>query len=94
MSTRPPPSGCACLGAKASTTRTAPEAGTLYLVDQHSRSWATLHITPEPPYQVRQSGQRSLWDEMDTAYRWWIDADQPSVEAWRFTVTASGQRVE
>jgi len=70
------------------------EAGTLYLVDQWSCSWATLHVTPEPPYEVRQSGERTLWDEVDTAYRWWIDANQPAVEAWRFTVTASGQRVE
>ena len=70
------------------------EAGTLYLVDQHSRSWATLHLTPEPPYEVRQSGDRALWEEVDGAYRWWIDAGQPAVEAWRFTVTASGQQVE
>lgn len=67
---------------------------TLYLVDQHTRSWATLHLTPESPYQVRQSGERTLWDEVATAYRWWLDADQPPVEAWRFTVTPSGQRVE
>jgi protein-L-isoaspartate O-methyltransferase len=70
------------------------DAGTLYLVDQHHRSWATLHITPEPPYQVRQGGQRKLWDEVETAYRWWIDAGKPTVEAWRFTVNPSGQRVE
>jgi protein-L-isoaspartate O-methyltransferase len=70
------------------------ETGTLYLVDQWSRSWATLHLTPKPPYEVRQSGERKLWDEVQSAYRWWIDADQPAVDAWRFTVTASGQRVE
>jgi protein-L-isoaspartate(D-aspartate) O-methyltransferase len=70
------------------------EAGTLYLVDQHSRSWATLHVTPETPYEVRQSGERPLWDEVETAYRWWLDADQPAVDAWTFTVTASGQRVK
>jgi protein-L-isoaspartate(D-aspartate) O-methyltransferase len=70
------------------------DAGTLYLVDQHSRSWATLHTTPEPPYEVRQGGHRTLWDEVETAYMRWIDADQPAVDAWRFIVTASGQRVE
>ncbi|MGH3609423.1 MAG: hypothetical protein ACRDRD_15215, partial [Pseudonocardiaceae bacterium] len=43
--------------------------GTLDLVDQHTRSWATLHLTPEPPYQVSQSGERTLWDEVATAYR-------------------------
>jgi Protein-L-isoaspartate(D-aspartate) O-methyltransferase (PCMT) len=69
------------------------QVGTLYLVDQWGCSWATLHLTPEPPYQVHQSGERTLWDEVDTAYRWWRDAGQPAAEAWRFTVTASGQRV-
>jgi protein-L-isoaspartate(D-aspartate) O-methyltransferase len=70
------------------------ETGTLYLVDQYHRCWATLHITAEPPYEVRQSGQRKLWDEVETAYQWWIDAGKPAVDAWRFTVTPSGQRVE
>jgi protein-L-isoaspartate O-methyltransferase len=70
------------------------DAGTLYLVDQHSRSWATLHTTTELPYEVRQGGQRKLWDEVETAYRWWIDTGQPAMDAWRFTVTASAQRVE
>ncbi len=68
--------------------------GTLYLVDQHSRSWATLHTTAEPPYEVRQGGQRKLWDETETAYRWWIDAGRPALDAWRFTITPSGQQVE
>jgi hypothetical protein len=70
------------------------QTGTLYLVDQWSRSWATLHLTPEPPYEVQQSGERKLWDEVATAYRWWIDADQLAVDAWKFTVTANGQRIE
>jgi len=72
----------------------SPQTGTLYLVDQWSRSWATLHLSAEPPYEVRQSGERKLWDEVATAYRWWIDTGQPAVDAWRFTITASGQRIE
>jgi protein-L-isoaspartate(D-aspartate) O-methyltransferase len=70
------------------------DVGTLYLVDQHSRSWATMHTTGKPPYEVRQGGQRKLWDEVETAYRWWIDAGEPAVDAWRFTVTPNGQQVE
>jgi protein-L-isoaspartate(D-aspartate) O-methyltransferase len=70
------------------------DTGILYLVDQHSRSWATLHTTAELPYEVRQAGQRKLWDETETAYRWWIDAGEPAVDAWRFTVTPNGQQVE
>ena len=48
----------------------SPDTGTFYLMDQRSRCWATLHITPEPPYAVRQYGHRELWDEVETAYRW------------------------
>ncbi len=70
------------------------QTGTLYLVDQWSRCWATLHVGAEPPYEVRQSGERTLWDEVATAYRWWIDVGHPAVDAWRFTVTASGQRIQ
>lgn len=70
------------------------DTGTLYFVDQWSCSWATLEVTPEAPYQVRQSGGRKLWDEVQTAYRWWLDLDKPDAKAWRFTVTPSGQRVE
>jgi protein-L-isoaspartate O-methyltransferase len=72
----------------------SPETGTLYLVDQCSRSWATLHLTTEAPYAVRQSGARTLFDEVATAYRWWVHAGEPTVDAWRFTVTPSRQRIE
>ena len=68
--------------------------GTLYLVDQRSRSWATLHLTTEPPYEVHQSGHRKLWDDVETAYRWWVDAGKPTVDAWRFTITPSEHRIE
>ena len=70
------------------------EVGTLYLVDQWSCSWATLQITTEAPYEVRQSGERKLWDEVETAYRWWVEAGEPAVDTWRFTIAPSGQRVE
>ncbi len=71
-----------------------PETGTLYLVDQWSRSWATLHVSAEPPYEVRHSGERKLWDEVATAYQWWLDRGKPAVDAWRFTIDPSGQRIE
>jgi protein-L-isoaspartate(D-aspartate) O-methyltransferase len=70
------------------------EAGTLYLIDQWSRSWATLDLTPEAPYEVRQSGARKLWDEVQTAHRWWLDMGQPAADAWRFTIDPRGQRIE
>jgi len=70
------------------------EAGTLWLVDQWSGSWATVDLTADPPYEVRQGGDRKLWDEVDAAYRWWLDVGKPAVGVWRFTITPSGQRVE
>jgi protein-L-isoaspartate(D-aspartate) O-methyltransferase len=63
----------------------SPQTGTLYLVDQCSRSWATVQVTTEAPYAVRQSGQRTLLDEVATAYRWWVTVGEPAVDAWRFT---------
>lgn len=68
--------------------------GTLYLADQHHRSWATPYTTAKPLYEVWQGGHRKLWDEVETAYRWWIDAGEPAVDAWKFTMTPSGQRIE
>jgi hypothetical protein len=70
------------------------DAGTLYLVDQWACSWATVDVTPELPYEVRQAGARELWDEVQAAYRWWIEAGKPAVGAWRFTVSSTGQRIE
>jgi protein-L-isoaspartate(D-aspartate) O-methyltransferase len=70
------------------------EVGTLYLVDQWSRSWATLHVTTEAPYEVRQSGERKLWDEVQTAHQWWLDMGKPAADAWRFTIDPAGQRIE
>jgi len=72
----------------------SPDTGTFYLVDQHHRCWATLCITPEPPYEVRQYGHRKLWDEVEAAYRWWVDAGEPAVDAWKFTITRSAHRIE
>jgi hypothetical protein len=51
-------------------------------------------ITPKPPYEVRQYGLRKLWDEVETAYRWWTDISEPTVNAWTFTITPSGHQIE
>ena len=44
--------------------------------------------------EVRQAGERTLWDEIQAAYRWWIDAGRPTVDAWQFTVKSTGQRIQ
>jgi protein-L-isoaspartate O-methyltransferase len=72
----------------------SPQTGTLYLVDQWSRSWATLHLTPQAPYEVHQSGERTLWDEVQAAYQWWVDQGKPATNAWHFTIDPSGQRID
>jgi len=69
-------------------------SSTLYLVDQWGRSWATLDTTTGPPYEVLQAGERKLWDEVHTAYRWWVEAGEPAVNAWRFTITPTAQHIE
>jgi hypothetical protein len=53
-----------------------------------------MHLTAEPPYEVRQSGPRKLWNEVHSAYRWWLDANEPAVDVRKFTITPSDQRVE
>jgi protein-L-isoaspartate(D-aspartate) O-methyltransferase len=67
----------------------------LWLLDSSSRSWAALYHRPDQygPYRVRQLGSRRLWDEVEAAYRWWAEQDQPSVDRWLITVDAAGQRV-
>jgi protein-L-isoaspartate(D-aspartate) O-methyltransferase len=70
--------------------------GTLRLVDHRSVSWARLHYDHDggPPYLVRQFGPRRLWDEVETAHRWWVAQGRPGADRWRFTVTPDGQRIE
>ncbi|MGH4017722.1 MAG: methyltransferase domain-containing protein [Pseudonocardiaceae bacterium] len=72
--------------------------GMLWFIDPWSRSWASLtHTTPDASdgeFQVQQFGPRQLWDEVETAHRWWVDAGSPDADRWRFTVTPDGQRVE
>jgi len=73
---------------------TTDDTGTQWLLDPDTDSWAAIGLAPQPPYEVRQGGPRRLWDEVQTAYRWWVDQGQPDVGAWLFTVTPTGQRVE
>jgi protein-L-isoaspartate(D-aspartate) O-methyltransferase len=68
----------------------------LWFLDPWSRSWASLHHSPDVAsrsYRVRQLGPRNLWDEVEAAYRWWSDAGRPAAEQWRFQVTPRGQHV-
>lgn len=70
--------------------------GVLWLVDPWG-SWAKLtHASPgavEDEFPVQQHGPRRLWNEVEAAYRWWIDAGSPAPDRWEFTVTPDGQRI-
>ncbi len=71
--------------------------GVLWLADPWG-SWAKLtHTTPDADqdeFPVLQSGPRRLWDEVEAAYHWWLDAGSPDADRWQFTVTPTGQRVQ
>ncbi|PZS26737.1 MAG: hypothetical protein DLM61_17815 [Pseudonocardiales bacterium] len=68
--------------------------GTLWFIDPTTDSWANLHYQPNTTtYPVHQSGPRNLWDEIETAYHWWRDAERPGPDRWQITITPKGQRV-
>ncbi|WP_369171009.1 methyltransferase domain-containing protein [Streptomyces sp. R28] len=56
------------------------------------RSWACVLFRENDTASVWQSGPRRLWEEIETAYRWWEDRGKPGHERFGLTVTAEGQR--
>ncbi|MGH3913683.1 MAG: methyltransferase domain-containing protein [Pseudonocardiaceae bacterium] len=42
-------------------------------------------------HQVHQRGPRRLWDEVESAYRWWRDADKPEHTRFGVTITPHDQ---
>lgn len=71
-----------------------PEEYRVAFVDPSSDSWATVHYRPgADEHQVHQAGPRQLWDEVATAYQWWLDAGSPKADRWRITVTPHEQLI-
>lgn len=69
-------------------------AYTLWLIDPWSGSWAGLAYEPgADSFEIRQYGDRSLWDEVEAAHRWWDGLGRPTAERWGLTVTSGGQRI-
>jgi len=69
-----------------------PRHGVAWLGDPLSGSWASV-IPAETGdrYEVRHRGPRRLWDEVEVAYRWWLDQGKPTLDQWRFTVSPDRQ---
>ncbi|MFJ4796836.1 methyltransferase domain-containing protein [Kitasatospora purpeofusca] len=64
---------------------------TLWLYSRDTLSWATADYEPDrTEYEVVQSGPRKLWDEVESAYRWWSDRGHPGHNRFGLTVTPDG----
>ncbi|WP_322751659.1 MULTISPECIES: methyltransferase domain-containing protein, partial [unclassified Frankia] len=65
----------------------------LRLFHADTQSWAAL--TPathnSAHYTIAQYGPRRLWDELEAAYHWWIDAGRPDHTRVGITVTPEEQ---
>ncbi|MGW0705031.1 methyltransferase domain-containing protein [Streptomyces sp. NPDC002643] len=67
---------------------------TLWLRDTAVTSWATADYEKDrEEFEVYQSGPRQLWDEVETAYRWWEENGRPGFDRFGLTVTADGETV-
>ncbi|MFE3879550.1 protein-L-isoaspartate(D-aspartate) O-methyltransferase [Kitasatospora sp. NPDC059146] len=65
---------------------------TWWLFDTAVTSWATVDSVPgESRFEVRQSGPRRLWDEVEAAYNQWTATGRPGYERYGLTVTPAGQ---
>ncbi|GGM46517.1 protein-L-isoaspartate O-methyltransferase [Longimycelium tulufanense] len=68
--------------------------GVVWFVDPVTGSWTTVAPGNSSGANiVRQFGPRRLWDEVESAYRWWQEHGCPALERWRFEVTATEQRI-
>ena len=66
----------------------------LWLHDTAVTSWATADYEKgRTQYEVMQSGRRNLWDELETAWRWWDQQGRPGFERFGLTVSANGHTV-
>ncbi|QHC20961.1 methyltransferase domain-containing protein [Streptomyces sp. GS7] len=64
----------------------------VWLYGLADRSWACVQFRDGVVARVWQHGCRRLWDEAETAYRWWVENDRPDHDRFGLTVTRDGQR--
>jgi protein-L-isoaspartate O-methyltransferase len=76
--------------------RRGPEEGstrTWWIFDAAVTSWATVdYVRGQTEFEVRQSGPRRLWDEVEAAYDVWAKNGYPGYDRHGLTVTPDGQR--
>jgi len=66
----------------------------LWLWDDAQTSWAAVDWNgddAQTSFAVTQAGPRRLWDEVERAFQWWKDNDQPGPARFRMTIAPSGQ---
>ncbi len=70
-----------------------PDAETLWLLDGRG-SWAAAgYRNGSPTADIDQHGPRRLWDEIETAYRWWTNAGRPTTDRFGMTITPHRQTI-
>ncbi|MFJ7207248.1 protein-L-isoaspartate(D-aspartate) O-methyltransferase [Streptomyces sp. NPDC098789] len=70
------------------------EAYRLRLMDTGVTAWATAEYRPgHTSFPVVQHGPRRLWDELETAFRWWVARDRPGFDRFGLTVDDDGECV-
>ncbi|WP_184717992.1 methyltransferase domain-containing protein [Streptosporangium saharense] len=67
---------------------------TMWIYGLGDLSWAAAYFDEETPSasRVYQGGPRSLWNEVETAYRWWTEQGKPGHEQFGLTITTEGHQ--
>jgi hypothetical protein len=65
----------------------------VWLRDPVSGSWASVVPDGDGRFLVRQQGIRRLWDQAESAYRWWIGQGQPVGPDWEWIITPDWQTI-
>lgn len=65
---------------------------TVRIMHPGSGSWARVEVEPDREVDyVYQGGPRKLWDEVEAAHAWWVDAGRPEDNRFGLTVTPDEQ---
>ncbi|MER7000396.1 methyltransferase domain-containing protein [Streptomyces sp. NPDC000410] len=56
------------------------------------KSWACVMFRDGAETAVWQGGPRRLWDEVEAAFRWWLENGRPAHDRFGLTVTPDAQR--